>query len=209
MATPLLTVADRGRLKPTAGRWLMKAALVLLALSAPLRASETAISPKPAIEVFNLPTCTCCRTWIKYLESNGFVVQVSDVVDLAPVRARFGVPAAIAGCHTASIGGYVIDGHVSADEIRQLLRDRPAIRGLVVTGMPPGSPGMEAPSAGPYDVLALQNDGTTRVFATHAFVPEPGEAAGAPQSSEPLTPSSEGENVPDPRDVAEARTESP
>ena len=208
MAAPALTDLNQRSPGPATGAWRRAALLVLLTWSAPLWATEESSSPDSTIDVIKLPTCTCCATWITYLERNGFVVHASDVTDLAPARQRFGVPEAIAGCHTASIGGYVIDGHVSADEIRQLLRDRPAIKGLVVTGMPPGSPGMEAPSAGPYDTLALQNDGTTRVFATHPFVPEEGEAAVEPQASEPVTPLPERENVMAPSDIPSSRADS-
>jgi hypothetical protein len=172
------------------------ALLLIVTSSTNIWAADSQGTP---IAVYKLPTCSCCGTWVKYLEANGFVVEITDVPDMAPVRARFGVPEAIAGCHTATIGGYVVDGHVSVDEIRRLLKDRPAIKGLVVTGMPPGSPGMEAPSAGPYDVLALQQDGTTQVFATHEFTAIKEPAADEPPTLTPADSSPTVEGVATPR----------
>lgn len=143
----------------------------------PSRAEGTSSAALPAIEVLALPTCGCCRTWVKYLEADGFTVSVTHIQDLAPVREREGVPEGIAGCHTATADGYVIEGHVSAEEIRQLLRNRPLLKGLVVTGMPPGSPGMEGPGTASYEVLALNPDGTTSVFARHESPPDGLESA--------------------------------
>lgn len=178
-------------------RHATRVALLLLGLggSGPLMAVETALPASPVLEVMKLPTCGCCGTWIKYLEASGFVVKATNVQDLVPVRQQAGVSEAIAGCHTASIDGYVIEGHVSAEKIRQLLRDRPPIKGLVVTGMPRGSPGMEGPGAERYDVLALQNDGTTTVYAAHEVADGPADADdgltstgdGAPPTAAPST----------------------
>lgn len=92
-------------------------------------------------------------------------MQVRDTSDLAPVMARYGITPALEACHTASVGGYVVEGHVPADLIRRMLRERPAIAGLAVPGMPPSSPGMDVPNAGHYDVLAFTRDGRTSVYA--------------------------------------------
>lgn len=102
-----------------------------------------------------------------HLRAAGFEVKEENVDSLAPIKKRFGVPAPLHSCHTAVTGDYVIEGHVPADLIRRLLRERPAVAGLAVPGMPVGSPGMEAPGrpAERYEVLAFEKSGRTTVFA--------------------------------------------
>ena len=91
-----------------------------------------------------------------------------DLEDLAPIKRKLGVPRALQSCHTATVEGYVIEGHVPADLIDRLLRERPSVVGLAVPGMPVGSPGMEAPgqAADRYQVLAFDQKGQTTVFAS-------------------------------------------
>ena len=103
-----------------------------------------------------------------HLRSQGFPVTERHETDLAPVKRRLGVPAALESCHTAQVEGYVIEGHVPADLIDRLLRERPKVVGLAVPGMPVGSPGMESPweKAQPYQVLTFDRIGRTTVFAT-------------------------------------------
>jgi hypothetical protein len=88
--------------------------------------------------------------------------------DLAPIKAKLGVPPAMQGCHTGVVDGYVIEGHVPADLIDRLLRDRPPVVGLAVPGMPVGSPGMETPGQKPerYQVLAFDRKGQTTLYAS-------------------------------------------
>ena len=103
-----------------------------------------------------------------YLRANGFPVKIEDQDDLAPIKGRYGVPRALAACHTAVVDGYVVEGHVPADLIDRLLRERPRIVGLAVPGMPEGSPGMStAPGQAPahYQVLTFDQSGRTTVFA--------------------------------------------
>ena len=102
-----------------------------------------------------------------HLRAAGFEVKEQNVDALAPIKKRFGVPTPLQSCHTALVGDYVIEGHVPADLIQRLLRERPAVAGLAVPGMPVGSPGMEAPGrpAERYDVLAFEKSGRTTVFA--------------------------------------------
>jgi hypothetical protein len=104
---------------------------------------------------------------VDHLRKHGFTIDARDVVDVDAVKRKHGVPAALHSCHTALVDGYVIEGHVPADVIDQLLRERPKVVGLAVPGMPPGSPGMESPSqkAQPYDVIAFDGRGSTRVYA--------------------------------------------
>lgn len=92
-------------------------------------------------------------------------MKTHDTNDLGPVKATLGVPRKLEACHTAVISGYVIEGHVPADLIRRLLRERPAVVGLAVPGMPRGSPGMEGPVRDPYDVLTFDRSGKTAVYA--------------------------------------------
>jgi hypothetical protein len=126
---------------------------------------------KPSVEVYKSPTCGCCNDWIRHLEANGFAVNATNVPDSRFYRARFGMPQRLGSCHTALVGGYVIEGHVPAREIKRLLRERPKALGLSVPGMPVGSPGMDGPEynghVDPYDVLLVQTDGRTSVFASY------------------------------------------
>jgi hypothetical protein len=104
---------------------------------------------------------------VGHLRAAGFEVKEQNVDALGPIKQRFGVPAALQSCHTAVVDPYVIEGHVPADLIQRLLRERPAVVGLAVPGMPVGAPGMEAPGrpAERYDVLTFDRSGRTTVFA--------------------------------------------
>jgi hypothetical protein len=103
---------------------------------------------------------------VGHLRGHGYPVTAIDVSDLAAVKQRHGVPPALESCHTAVVEGYVIEGHVPADLIDRLLRERPPVAGLAVPGMPLGSPGMETAGRGePYQVLTFDRDGKTRVYA--------------------------------------------
>jgi hypothetical protein len=119
------------------------------------------------VVVYKNESCGCCKEWVKHLERAGFSVQVHDLDNLGPTKERVGIPPAMGSCHTAEVEGYFVEGHVPADDIKRLLRERPAGKGLTVPGMPVGSPGMEVPSGeiAPYDVFLVAQDGTTSVFA--------------------------------------------
>jgi len=124
----------------------------------------------PVVEVWKDPNCGCCKDWVAHLQSSGFVVRVNDSGNTA-ARARLGIPQQLGSCHTALVGGYAVEGHVPAREIRRLLKERPDAIGLSVPGMPVGSPGMDAPAyAGrtdPFDVLLVQRDGQARVYQSY------------------------------------------
>lgn len=131
-------------------------------------ATATAPAATTLAEVYKTPTCGCCGDWVDHLRAAGFAVRVHEVDDMAPVRRRLGMPAALASCHTARIGGYVVEGHVPATEIRRLLASNIVALGLAVPGMPVGSPGMEmGPRLDPYEVLLVERSGRTRVFARY------------------------------------------
>jgi hypothetical protein len=102
-----------------------------------------------------------------HLQANGFMVSGKDVDDTAPVRASLGMPAKLGSCHTAVINGYVIEGHVPAEDIKRLLKEKPKAVGLAVPGMPLGSPGMESTNPQPYSTLLVMKDGSTKVWARH------------------------------------------
>jgi hypothetical protein len=93
---------------------------------------------------------------------------VHDTENMDPVKAELGVPGDLTSCHTATVGGYVVEGHVPAADIQRLLKERPKVKGIAVGGMPAGSPGMEMPGrTDRYDVTAFLANGTTRRFASH------------------------------------------
>lgn len=132
----------------------------VLGVSQPL----AAYAQQTVIEVYKSPYCSCCTDWIKHLEQNGFTVKSQDVADASAYRAKLGVPDELGSCHTATVGGYAIEGHVPAREIRRLLAERPKAKGLAVPSMPLGSPGMEGPRSDPYEVLLFQADAKYSVY---------------------------------------------
>jgi hypothetical protein len=103
---------------------------------------------------------------VGHLRANGFAVKEQNTADLGPVKRQHGVPPALESCHTGLIEGYVVEGHVPADTIRRLLRERPPVAGVAVPGMPVGSPGMEVPGQPPerYRVMTFDRVGRTGVF---------------------------------------------
>jgi len=129
--------------------------------------SMGALAEQPKIMVYKSPTCGCCSKWVSHLQENGFDVETVDLNDLSMIKSMSGIKPELASCHTARVDDYVIEGHVPADDIKRLLAERPEARGLTVPGMPMGSPGMEAPQSDHYQVLLLDKDGQTQVFAEH------------------------------------------
>jgi hypothetical protein len=123
-------------------------------------------APLPPMTVYKSPSCGCCAKWVEHARAAGFVVTPRDTDDVDQVKETMGVPATLASCHTAVVGGYVIEGHVPADLIRRLLTEKPKeIRGLAVGGMPQGSPGMETGRKDAFDVMAFDRAGKSRVYA--------------------------------------------
>lgn len=137
---------------------------LVLAAAVPLPARAAAGT---AIDVYKSPTCGCCVEWGKHLEANGFSVRYHETGNSA-ARSRLGIPLSLGSCHTAEVGGYAVEGHVPSREIRRLLAERPAARGLTVPGMPIGSPGMEqGDRREAFDVLLVLRDGSSRVYASY------------------------------------------
>ncbi len=148
-------------------------ALHLLAATALLPAATARAQALPAMRVHKDPYCGCCGSWIDHIRAAGFSVEAIDEPDMATVKERLGVPADLASCHTALIDGYVIEGHVPAASIHQLLTVRPAATGLAVPGMPIGSPGMEVPGVPDetYDVLLFAPNGTRTIARYQGATP--------------------------------------
>lgn len=123
------------------------------------------------MQVYKSPTCGCCKAWIDKMRAAGFEVRVTDLDDAAlqAEKARRGVSDNLASCHTAIVNGYVVEGHVPADDIKRLLKEKPAVVGIAAPGMPRGSPGMEMPdgSKDAYNVLSFTKAGRTTVYARH------------------------------------------
>jgi hypothetical protein len=129
-----------------------------------------AVSGRPTLEVWKDPSCGCCKDWVAHLEESGFDVKVFETGNDA-ARARLGIPARLGSCHTGSIAGYAIEGHVPAKDIKRLLREKPKAVGLSVPGMPVGSPGMDGPvyngRKDSFDVLLVLKDGSARVYQSY------------------------------------------
>lgn len=122
----------------------------------------------PEIVIYKSPTCGCCTKWASYLEDNGFSVTQIKTQNLNTVKQNQHIPPNLSSCHTAIVDGYVVEGHVPVNAIRRMLKEKPAIKGITVPGMPIGSPGMEqGTTKQPYDVLAIHADGSTAVYESH------------------------------------------
>jgi hypothetical protein len=123
----------------------------------------------PPVEVYKNPSCGCCGKWVEHMQKAGFTVTVHEVPNLPTHRERLGIPAAHASCHSAKVGSYALEGHVPADDVKRLLREKPRAIGLAVPGMPAGSPGMEVPPglAKSYATLLLRHDAPAEVYVQH------------------------------------------
>jgi hypothetical protein len=128
-------------------------------------AAALAASSADTVVVYKTPTCGCCDKWVDHVKEHGFPVVTHDLDRLDHIRQQLGVPAGMISCHTATVRGYTIEGHVPADLIRRMIDEGSTFRGLTVPGMPVGSPGMEGPWKQDYDVLAFDDRGNLRVYA--------------------------------------------
>jgi hypothetical protein len=138
-----------------------------LAVAPPVLAVAPAFAATgPLLVVWKHRGCSCCTAWARQFQDVGFTVTMHEVDDLGPARTAAGVPEDLAGCHTARVEGYVVEGHVPVADVQRMLDERPMIAGLAVPGMPMGSPGMEMEgmAADPYEVVAFAADGTRFVF---------------------------------------------
>lgn len=114
------------------------------------------------------PNCGCCAEYAKVLQGEGFAVTVKETTALDALRRMAGVPDKLAACHTMTLGGYVVEGHVPVAAVRKLLGEKPAVRGIALPGMPLGSPGMNGPKEGPFVVYEIgsrdEASGKPKVF---------------------------------------------
>lgn len=137
-------------------------------------ATETTAAAEPAqalplVVVHKSASCGCCGLWVDHMHAAGFQVEVRDEDNINPIKERLGVPYGKGSCHTAEVGGYFVEGHVPASDVKRLLVEKPDAKGLVLPGMPMGSPGMEMPDgrSEAYTVELVHGDGTTAAFANH------------------------------------------
>ncbi len=144
---------------------MFKTNLVIIAFA--LFAAIPLAQAAERVEVFKSPYCGCCEKWVEHMRKAGFNVITKDVSDVPAARKLTGMPERFGSCHTAKVGGYVVEGHVPAADVQRLLKEKPKAVGLAAPGMPQGSPGMETNHPQPYDTLLVQADGSSKVFAKH------------------------------------------
>lgn len=145
--------------------WMVILATLVLALGcsevSDSVSRDTADLAGVTVEIAQSPTCECCGNWADYLQDRDATVEVTHVDDLAKVKAAAGIPDDLTSCHTATVEGYAVEGHVPAEALADLLDNAPSIGGLAVPGMPAGSPGMPGTADGsldPLDVFAFTDD---------------------------------------------------
>ena len=127
-----------------------------------------AVAAEDEVVMYKDPNCGCCGKWAEHMREHGFKVREVATTEMGQVKGEAGVPQALGSCHTAKVGGYVVEGHVPAADVRRMLTDKPAIAGISAPGMPMGSPGMEGPyPADRYEVVSFDAQGRTAVFASH------------------------------------------
>lgn len=138
-----------------------------LTAGAALLAVATAASAA-ALTTYKSPSCGCCAKWVEHMQRHGHQVKVVNVEDIMAVKAKAGIPDALASCHTTMVGGYVVEGHVPAEDVARLLKAKPKAKGIAVAGMPMGAPGMEHGNHRvPFQTMLIKPDGSTAVFARH------------------------------------------
>ena len=151
LALALITACAPGEEAETAGTAAM--------------AAGTADEALPTVLVYKTATCMCCNGWIDHMREAGFAVEARDERNIVSIKMEAGVPTQMSSCHTALIDGYVVEGHVPAGQIKQLLADRPDIVGIAAPGMPIGSPGMEGANPQPYEIYSFDGEGNREVYA--------------------------------------------
>ncbi len=119
------------------------------------------------VTMYRSEGCQCCVKWAKHMQDNGFIVESQTVDNLLEMKSQNGVTPELASCHTAFVDGYIIEGHVPAEDVKRLLNEKPDAAGITVPGMPIGSPGMEGAYVQNYDVILFDKEGGEEVFATH------------------------------------------
>ena len=120
------------------------------------------------ITVYRSPTCGCCKAWEDHMRAAGYTVESVETAALDPIKDEHGVPRPLRSCHLGVVEGYLIEGHVPAEDVIRMLAERPEIKGLAVPGMPAGSPGMDVPGREnePFEVFAFRESGESEIWAT-------------------------------------------
>lgn len=121
------------------------------------RTQRSASAAGRAVTLYRQEGCSCCATYRDYLGENGFTVDMKTVDDLEPVRQRYGIPDEAVGCHTSTVDGYIVEGHVPIEAIERVLSERPELDGISVVGMPANAPGMGEPNGQPLEILSFGN----------------------------------------------------
>ncbi len=147
-------------------RYIRSVVVLFVAIAVILLTTSTAAAENAlAITVYRDPSCSCCGGWINYLTIQGFQPKNVLTSDMNALKRQYGVPNDLVSCHTAVIDGYVIEGHVPADNIKRLLAEQPNVTGIAVPGMPIGTPGMESGDIRePFTVLSFDQQGNTEAF---------------------------------------------
>ncbi len=130
--------------------------------------SKVSHTDEKTIDVFYSKTCGCCKKWMSHLKQHGFTVNPKPVPYMDKIKKQYGIKGEYSSCHTGVIGGYLIEGHVPADDIKTLLRKKPDIKGLSVPAMPVGTPGMEhGDHKDPFYVITLPKEGEPDIFKAY------------------------------------------
>ena len=124
--------------------------------------------PLPEMTVYRSPTCSCCEKWLAHVKAEGFAVKDIVTDEMQAIKEQHGVSPELASCHTALVGGYVVEGHVPASDIKTLLKNKPTVKGLSVPGMPVGTPGMDMNGKkGTYDVVSFGDGQKVKIYQHH------------------------------------------
>ncbi|WP_166482057.1 DUF411 domain-containing protein [Scytonema sp. UIC 10036] len=117
------------------------------------------------ITVYRSPSCGCCGAWVKHMQKHGFQIKDIKTDEIEAIKQKYNVPQELASCHTAIIDGYLMEGHIPANDIKRFLKQKSTLAGLAVPGMPVGTPGMEIENKKqPFAVVAFGNKGEVKVF---------------------------------------------
>ena len=147
----------------------MKSLKILFAISLVLSTIPAHAEKATDITVYRSPTCSCCGKWMEHLKQNNFTIKDIPTDDMDSIKHKYGVSDEMASCHTAVVNGYVVEGHVPADDIKALLKAKPSVVGIAVPQMPNGTPGMEmTDKKDPYNVMSFDSDKHYQVFKSHS-----------------------------------------
>lgn len=137
-------------------------ALVSLMAMGSTTKEEAVVSSDDAgalVTVYKSPSCGCCGVWATYMKKEGYSVVTENTDDMSRIKERLGVPYELESCHTAEVGGYVVEGHIPNEAIQKLLSEKPDIKGIGMAGMPSGSPGMPGPKNEDFVIYEITHEG--------------------------------------------------